>query len=65
MVPNVTHTASQAVSSEHKHTATHKTTLPDTGHKDMNSGLIGTLLAGLGALFLFRRNKRTPKDLRK
>ncbi|MGV3277369.1 LPXTG cell wall anchor domain-containing protein, partial [Staphylococcus hyicus] len=65
VVPNDTHITPQAVSSEHKHTTTHKKTLPDTGHKDMNSGLIGTLLAGLGALFLFRRNKRTPKDLRK
>ncbi|UEX90156.1 SdrD B-like domain-containing protein [Staphylococcus ratti] len=34
-----------------------KATLPETGSETMNSGLAGSFIAGLGALFLLRRKK--------
>ena len=41
-----------------KHTS-QKETLPETGLETINHGLLGSLLAGLSALFLFRRKKQT------
>ncbi|NHM92454.1 LPXTG cell wall anchor domain-containing protein [Staphylococcus sp. 10602379] len=45
----------------YKSQASPKAALPETGHESTHSGLIGTLLAGLGAMCFIRR-KRTSQQ---
>ncbi|WP_239749095.1 MULTISPECIES: LPXTG cell wall anchor domain-containing protein, partial [unclassified Mammaliicoccus] len=44
------------------HKASHNKQLPDTGEEsEVNTTLIGGLLAGLGSLFLFGRRRKEDK----
>ncbi|WP_194747957.1 SdrD B-like domain-containing protein [Staphylococcus chromogenes] len=60
MKSHVKHVSPQIQEKENKEKqASQKETLPETGHETINNGLLGSLIAGLGALFLFRRKKHT------
>ena len=60
MKSHVKHVSPQIQEKESKEKQTsQKETLPETGHETINNGLLGSLLVGLGALFLFRRKKPT------
>ena len=60
MKSQVKHVSPQIQEKESKAKQTsQKEALPETGHETINNGLLGSLLAGLGALFLFRRKKHT------
>ncbi|WP_432372141.1 LPXTG cell wall anchor domain-containing protein, partial [Staphylococcus chromogenes] len=60
MKSQVKHVSPQIQEKESKAKQTsQKEALPETGHETINNGLLGSLLAGLGALSLFRRKKHT------
>nr|WP_285894976.1 LPXTG cell wall anchor domain-containing protein [Mammaliicoccus sciuri] len=54
--------ANQSNENNQDHKASHNKQLPDTGEEsEVNTTLIGGLLAGLGSLFLFGRRRKEDK----